>query len=46
MARYVLSSRNIDGNANIVVVTHVMARALEAHANHINQRAEASVISS
>ncbi|KAF2643920.1 hypothetical protein P280DRAFT_359705, partial [Massarina eburnea CBS 473.64] len=24
-------------------VTHVMARALEAHANHINQRAEASV---
>ncbi|PVI04760.1 DNA binding regulatory protein-like protein AmdX [Periconia macrospinosa] len=24
-------------------VTHVMARALEAHANHINQRAEASI---
>lgn len=25
-------------------VTHVMARALEAHANHLNQRAEASVV--
>lgn len=28
------------------LVTHVMARALEAHANHINQRAEASVTAS
>ena len=40
------SPQSIDGNANVVVVTHVMARALEAHANHINQRAEASVIPS
>ncbi|PSN66519.1 DNA binding regulatory protein-like protein AmdX [Corynespora cassiicola Philippines] len=28
------------------VVTHVMARALEAHAHHINQRAEASLSAS
>ncbi|KAF2740249.1 hypothetical protein EJ04DRAFT_559260 [Polyplosphaeria fusca] len=27
-------------------VTHVMARALESHANHVNQRAEASVAAS
>ncbi|KAF2710160.1 DNA binding regulatory protein-like protein AmdX [Pleomassaria siparia CBS 279.74] len=31
------------GKSAVWPVTHVMARALEAHANHINQRAEASV---
>jgi hypothetical protein len=31
---------------DIPIVTHVQARALEAHANHINQRAENSVNSS
>jgi hypothetical protein len=29
--------------ANAVVVTHVQARALEAHAQHISQRAENSL---
>jgi hypothetical protein len=33
-------------SANMFTVTHVQARALESHANHINQRAEKSVIAS
>ena len=32
--------------ANYLIVTHVQARALESHANHINQRAEKSVLAS
>jgi len=37
-SQYVLSV-----NTNSSLVTHVMARALQAHATHINQRAEASI---
>jgi hypothetical protein len=33
-------------SANMCIVTHVQARALESHANHINQRAEKSLIAS
>ena len=32
-----------DSVANVRSVTHVQARALESHANHISQRAENSV---
>lgn len=32
-------------NSNLSTVTHVMARALESHANHVHQRAEASTAS-
>ncbi|KAF2748726.1 hypothetical protein M011DRAFT_399861 [Sporormia fimetaria CBS 119925] len=34
---------NMLEKAAVWPVTHIMARALEAHANHINQRAEASL---
>ena len=41
--KLVTATRNLPKRTDPTEVTHVMARALEAHANHLNQRAEASV---